>query len=198
MTEVNIAVQDGDFERLESMRDTIGGQADAAKEMAELTGSVPFQLNARNQYALRQQQDLLTDLTAWLYAQADQAQRNGSHNLPSRLFPNLMLRALQDLQFVSIRLLHFPKDYSLGQLTVRAERNIDSPITVLGEARGGVRVPFAKSTILRIGKDCQSLEALRVLDAEDINGLIDEWPDFVDLDRRDASAPDHLQPPRRA
>jgi hypothetical protein len=182
MTEVNIAVQDGDFQRLESIRDTIGGEADAAKEMAELTRSVPFQLNARNQYALRQQQDLLTDLTAWLYAQADQAQRNGSHNLPTRLFPSLMLRALQDLQFVSIRLLHFPKDYSLGQLTIRAERNIDSPAAVLGEARGAVRVPFAKATILRIGKECKSLEALRVLDGEDINGLIDTWPDFVDLD----------------
>jgi hypothetical protein len=181
MTEINIAVQDADTQRLESIRDTIGGDADAAQEMAELTRSVPFQLNARNQYALRQQQDLLTDLTAWVYAQADQALRNLSHNQPTRLFPNLMLRALEDLQSVSIRLLHFPKDYSLGELSVRAERNIDSPRTVLGEARGGVRVPFAKALILRIGKACKSLEALRVLDSEDINGFIDEWPDFVEL-----------------
>jgi hypothetical protein len=180
MAEVNIAFQDGDLRRLEAMERAVQGSVDAAREMAELTRSVPFQLNARNQYALRQQQDLLTDLTAWLYAQVGHA-RLAAPAAPARLHTNLMQRALEDLQHVSIRLLRFPQDSALGQLQVRAERDIDSPFTVLGEAKGAVRVPFAKATILRIRKHCDSLEALRALDPEDINGLIDEWPDFVPL-----------------
>lgn len=179
MTEVNTAAQELDWPRLESMRDTVHGDVDAAPEMAELTRSIAFQLNARNQYALRQQQDLLHDLTDWLYAQAAQAQSSGGHAQPLKRFSDLKLRALEDLQAVSIRLLRFPKDYSVGQLSVRAERNIESPVAVLGEARGAVRVPFARATVLRVGKGCKSLEALSVLDPEDINGLIDEWPDFI-------------------
>ena len=181
MKEVNIAVQDGDYPRLEAMRNTIQGDADAALEMTALTHGVPFQLNARNQYALRQQQDLLIDLTEWLYAQADKAQRTGDHNRPTRLFDDLMLRALHDLQAISVRLVQFPRDAAMGELAVRAERFIDSPVTVLGQAQGMVRVPFTKALLLRISKDCRSLEPLRVLDSEDFNGLIDEWPNFVNL-----------------
>ena len=181
MTEVNIAFGDGDYPRLESIRDTIQGDADAAHEMAELTHSVAFQLNARNQYALRQKQDLLADLTAWLYSQADQAQRTGRHNRPVRPFPNLMLRAMEDLQMVSVRLLQVSPEASLGELSVRAERDTDSPPVLLGEARGVVRVPFARATLLRISRTCQTLEGLNKLDTGDFNGLIDEWPDFVNL-----------------
>ncbi len=179
MTEVNTAAQDGDWRRLEQIRTTVHGQIDATGEMAELTGSIAFQLNARNQYALRQQQELLTDLTAWLYGQAGQAQTASAHTKPVRLFTDLKLRALEDLQSVSIRLLRFPKGYSMGKLSVRAERNIDAPVTMLGDAIGGVRVPFARATVLRVVKGCKSLEPLSVLDPEDINGLIDEWPDFI-------------------
>lgn len=179
MAEVNTAAQDADWQRLEHIKETILGDADATGEMAELTGGVAFQLNARNQYALRQQQDLLTDLTAWLYGKAGQAQTAGDHARPLCLFRDLKLRALEDLQSVSIRLLRFPKGYSLGQLSVRAERNIDSAFSMLGEASGAVRVPFARATVLRVGRDCKSLEPLSVLDPEDINGLIDEWPDFI-------------------
>lgn len=181
MAEVNIAVQDEDQERLEAIRDTTQGSADAAPEMAKLTRSTAFQLNDRNQYALRQQQDLLKDLTDWLYAQANQARRNTLHNRSSQLYSDLMERALDDLQHVSVRLLRFPKDYSLGELSVRDECNIDSPSRVLGPAQGMVRVPFLSAALLRVNKDCKSLEALRVLDGDDINGLIDEWPDFVEL-----------------
>ena len=91
-------------------------------------------------YALRQQQDLLTDLTDWLYAQANQARRNSLQNRSGQLYTDLMSRALDDLQHVSVRLLRFPKDYSLGELSVREERNIDSPTRVLGLAQGMVRV----------------------------------------------------------
>ncbi len=181
MKEVNSAVEDGDYPRLEAMRETIQSDSDAALEMTALTYGVPFQVNARNQYALRQGQDLLTDLTEWLYAQADKAQRTGDHNRPTRSFGDLMLRALEDAQVISVRLVQFPRDATMGQLAVRAQRFIDSPLTVLGQAQGMVRVPFTQALMLRISKDCQSLEPLRVLDAEDFNGLIDEWPDLVNL-----------------
>src|SRR5207253_3667545 len=110
----------------------------------------------RNQYALRQQQDLLADLTSWIYGQAGQAKNNQTHHRPERLFSNLMVRALEDLEAVSIRMLRFPKDVGIGQIQVRAERNIDSPVTILGEARGAVRVPFGRATILRLSKQCKS------------------------------------------
>jgi hypothetical protein len=69
----------------------------------------------------------------------------------------------------------------MGELLVRAERDIDAPVSGVGPARGIIRIPFSKAVILRLDKTCDDLSPLKRLDPEDLHGVIDEWPDFVDL-----------------
>jgi hypothetical protein len=91
-------------------------------------------------------------------------------------------RALADLAALSgSRRLEFPADASMGELSIRAERDIDAPLRVLGAAKGTVLAPFGKAVILRVASGVTDLSTLNRLQPDDLQGFIDEWPDFIQL-----------------
>ncbi len=182
MAQVNVAHQEADVQRLEDTHLAVSGDTDAAQEMTALSHSPAAQLRTRIDYAARHRQDPLGELAAHLQSIALQTQQRGA-SAPRTVdrYSNLIERALADLASIGVRRLAFPVSVSMGEISVRKELDIDAPVTVVGLARGVVSVPFGKSVTLRLGKDCQNLEPLLALDPDDLNGLIDEWPDFVNL-----------------
>jgi hypothetical protein len=182
MAQVNVAHQEADVQRLRDIQLAVSGDTDAAPEMTALSHSPVAQLRTRVEYAARHKQDPLGELVAHLRSTTLQTQRRGaSAPLGVDRYSSLVERALADLAAIGVRRLAFPVSDSMGEISVRKELDIDAPVTVIGLARGVVSVPFGKSVTLRLGKDCRNLEPLLALDPDDLNGLIDEWPDFVNL-----------------
>ncbi|MDE3197623.1 MAG: hypothetical protein KGN84_14840 [Acidobacteriota bacterium] len=162
MVEVNLAYADQDHARLQSIAEALEGKTDAAREMAALVQSPLNQLRSRVKYAARHQRDLIAEIRP--------------HVRPSHFAED----ALHLLSTSITRRLAFPAK-SLGELSVRDELDIDAKSRILGPAQNLVRVPFGKSVILRLANTAADLSPLEDLDPEDLNGLIDEWPDFVNL-----------------
>jgi hypothetical protein len=185
MTEVNIAFEAEDVPRLELLARALDHDenGDAARQLAELSGNPVNELRERTDFALRQGFDLLAELARHLSRQAAEVKQRGARNVPGPgMRTPLIDRALRDLSAViSSRRVVFPGETSMGQLFVRAERDIDDPMILLGEAQGTLAVPIGKSAILRLSSQCTDLSPLRTLDKHDLHGLIDEWPDFVNL-----------------
>jgi hypothetical protein len=182
MAQVNVAYQEADMTRLEGIQRAVSGDTDAAQEMTALSHSPVAQLRTRVEYAARHNHDQLNELAQHLRALTTEVQqRSGFAPEHSNRESGLMQRALADLGSVGVRRLNFPSMKSMGEISVRKELDIDSPVTVVGSACRVVSVPFGKSVLLRLGKECTSLEPLCELDPDDLNGLIDEWPDFVNL-----------------
>lgn len=183
MTEVNLAFHQEDLQRLELLAKALDRDenGDAARQLAELSGSPLNELRERTDYAHRHHHDLIADLAHHLAEQTHETRLRGARAMPnSGLKMSLIDQALSDLAtVVSSRRLMFPADRSMGQLSVRAERNIDAPLKPVGEARGEISIPFGHSAILRLNGQSADLSPLRDLDK---HGLIDEWPDFVRLD----------------
>ena len=185
MTEVNLAHADTDLLKLEILHAALTEPGDVISQLQQLTRTPLAELLERVHYAARHHHDLLADLSARLQEStvdeklraAQSARPAASSGTPA----NLIARALRDLGELSTRRLVFPSDRSMGQLTIRGEFNIDAVPAVLGEARNTVRVPFGKTVVLRLDASCSDLSPLERLDPDDLNGLIDEWPDFVNL-----------------
>jgi hypothetical protein len=182
MTEINVAYRGGDLAVFQILLDSLNGNGDTARELAELAKSPAAELRQRIEYAARRKQDLLAELAAWVQRLTAQERHHGlSPSRPPSRPMNPVSRALRDLSALSnARRLMFP-DRSMGELCLRAVRDIDSPLTVLGPARGSVDVPFGKGVLLRLAKGCTDLSPLTRLDPEDLHGLIDEWPELVVL-----------------
>ena len=185
MTEVNLAFRDEDLPRMELLAGALDRDenGDAAHELAQLSIQPVNELRERAEYASRQKRDLLTELALHLRRRLQEAQQKGAGLVPRPAGAGSLIdRALTDLNSVSsARLLHFPHHKSMGELSQRAERNIDAPLKVLGPAKATVAAPFGKAIILRLNSECTDLTPLDALDPEDLHGLIDEWPDFVNL-----------------
>jgi hypothetical protein len=182
MTEVNIAYKNSDIGVFEILRESPGQAGDASRELAELAKSPAAELRQRIEYAARGKRDLLAELAAWVQRLTAQERHHGLSPLRPLARPlNLIVRALRDLPSLSSsRCLVFP-DQKMGELSLRAVRDIDSPLAVLGPAQGSISVPFGKAVLLRLAKGCTDLSPLARLDPEDLHGLIDEWPDLVVL-----------------
>jgi len=185
MTEVNLAHSAGDLERLEILHGALTETGDVISQHLELTRTPLAELRERVDYASRRQYDLLAQLSNRVQEmtvdekmRVAQSSRSANALRPST---NLVSRALRDLAELSSRRLVFPANQSMGQLSIRGEFNIDEAPAVLGPARGMVGVPFGKTVILRLDAACSDLSPLEYLDPDDLNGLIDEWPDFVPL-----------------
>ncbi len=187
MTEVNLAHADGDLQRLEILQGALNEPGDVISQLQQLTHTPLGELRERVTYAARQQRDLLADLSSRIQELTiDEKMRTAQSSRPqgapaTHASLSLVSRALRDLADLSSRRLIFPAARSMGQLSIRGEFNIDAAPTVLGPARGGVSVPFGKTVILRLDASCSDLSPLERLDPDDINGIIDEWPDFVNL-----------------
>ena len=185
MTEANLAYREQDLGRLEVLERALDHDAngDAARQLAELARSPIAELREQAEYAARHDHDLLRELIAYLGKLEAEAQLRGARLPPSAVHhSNLIARALGDMaRFSPSRRLAFPADASMGELAVRAERDIDAPWTLVGPARGMVRVPFGKAVMLRLDSQSTDLSPLARLDPEDLHGVIDEWPDFVNL-----------------
>lgn len=184
MTEVNLAHSDNDLERLEILQGALTDTGDVVSQQHALIRTPLAELLERVQYAARHQHDLLVDLAKQIEQltvdeklQSAQPSRRVAAAAPA----SLVVRALRDLGDLSARRLVFPAQ-SMGTLSIRGEFNIDAAPAVLGPARGVVGVPFGKTVILRLDANCSDLSPLEKLDPDDLNGLIDEWPDFVSLD----------------
>ncbi len=185
MTEVNLAHAEGDLQRLEILQGALTETGDVLAQQQQLIHTPLAELRERVSYAGRQQHDLLAELAQRIAGltveekmQATQWSRPARATLASG---SLIARALSELAAVSSRRLVFPADRSMGQLTIRGEFDIDAAPALLGAARGTVTAPFGKTVILRLAADCKDLSPLARLDPDDINGLIDEWPDFVPM-----------------
>jgi hypothetical protein len=185
MTEINLAHTDNDPERLEILHEALTETGDVVTQLQHLTRTPVAELHERVDYATRHYHDLLAELAGRIHERTlDEKLRTAQTVLPqsSRFTsPDLIARALRDLAEISTRRLLFPATHSMGQLSIRGEFNIDALPAVLGPARGSVGVLFGKSVILRLDSACSDLSPLDRLDPDDINGLIDEWPDFVQL-----------------
>lgn len=180
MTEVNLAFEAGDLRRLEILHGGLTPNDDAARDLAALAQSPAAGLMQRMEYAARQQRDLPTELSGRLRAltmQEDPA--SASAATPPG---TLMARALLDLTNIShSRKLTLPLDVSMGEIHIRAERDLTSQSVLLGDARGNLNIPYGQTVLLRLNSKCTNLSALDMLDAGDLNGLISEWPNFVNL-----------------
>ena len=182
MTEVNLAHSASDLRRLEILHRALTEPGDAVSQLQELSRTPLEELRERVNYATRQRHDLLAELAHRIHELTlDEKLRTAQSARSSVASGDLITRALRDLSELSSRRLTFPADRSMGQISVRGEFNIDAAPSVLGPARGTVGVPFGKSVILRLAADCTDLSPLLQLDPDDLNGLIDEWPDFVPL-----------------
>ena len=185
MTEVNLAYSEEDLRRMELLAGALDRDenGDAARELAALAVTPINELRERAEYANRQKRDLLTELALHLRRKTMETQQKGAAMLPRPAGEGTLVeRALADLaQVSSSRLLRFPHGGTMGEISVRAERNIDAKITVLGQAQGTVQAPFGKAILLRVNGECSDLTPLLELDPEDLQGFIDEWPDFVNL-----------------
>jgi hypothetical protein len=183
MTEINVAYKEGDPAVFEILQDSMSRNRDTAHELAELVKSPAAELRQRVEYAARRKRDLLGELCNWLQQVTEQERVHGLS--PARLSSRPLspvTRALRDIsKLSSSRHLLFP-DHSMGELWIRAAREIDAPRTVLGQAKGSIDVPFGKAVVLRLTRGCTDLSPLGRLDPEDLHGLIDEWPDLVALD----------------
>lgn len=183
MTEVNLAHSDSDLQRLEILHRALAETGDVISQQQQLTHTPIAQLRERVVYAARHHRDLLAELSNRLQELiVDEKLRAAQTSRPpmnSGEPGDLISRALRDLSDASTRRLVFPPDRAMGQLSVRGEFNIDATPAMLGPARGAVGVPFGKAVILRLDASCSDLAPLARLDPEDLNGLIDEWPDFV-------------------
>jgi hypothetical protein len=185
MTEINIAYRSGDAGVFEILLESLNQSGDTARELAELAKTPLADLRQRIDYGARRKQDLLAELTAWVQRLTAQERHHGlSPSRPSAHPLHPVVRALRDLPALSAlsssRRLVFPEQ-SMGEISLRAVRDIDSPVTVLGPAQRSVEVPFGKAVLLRLAKGCGDLSPLARLDPEDLHGLIDEWPDLVVL-----------------
>ncbi len=184
MTEINLAHTDGDLQRLDILHHALAETGDVVTQLQQLTRTPLAELHERLDYAARHHQDLLLDLAHKLREQTVDEKMNAAqptHRLAQAVPIGLMARVLRDLSAGAARRLVFPSSHSMGQLSIRGEFNIDAAAVTLGPARGVVAVPFGKTVILRLDAECNDLSPLDRLDPDDINGLIDEWPDFVQL-----------------
>jgi len=185
MTEVNLAHSDNDLERLEILHTALTGSGDVISQQQQLTHTPLAELRERIGYAARHRHDLLAELSNRIQElTVDEKLRSAQSSRPvvaSATPSDLISRALHDLAGLSARHLIFPSDHSMGQLSIRGEFNIDAAPALLGPARGPVAVPFGKTVILRLDAACSDLSPLTRLDPDDLNGFIDEWPDFVSL-----------------
>ena len=189
MVEVNLAYADADIRRLRLLegaliRDEIG---DAAQDLAALAASPINELRERVEYAARHDKDLLKQLSSYLLKHIEEAFKAGPRLLPQTVqHANLVERARADLQaFSHARQLPFPELRTMGEISIRPIRDIDTPATVVGQAKGLVNIPHGKAVILRLSSQCKDLKALDRLDPGDLQGLIDEWPDFVNFGDED-------------
>ncbi len=185
MVEVNLAYQDADIRRLRLLeqaleRDETG---DAARQLAELVASPINELRERVEYATRHDKDLLRQLSGYLLKQMEEAFQMGPRLIPvASRFSNLVERARADLGTLSSsRQLQFSELRNMGEISIRAMRDIDAPLTPVGKAQGLVNVPHGKAVILRLSNQCKDLKQLEKLDPGDLQGFIDEWPDFVNF-----------------
>lgn len=191
MTEVNLAHADGDLKRLEILHRALTESGDVISQLQQLTHTPLTELRERVDYAARHRYDLLAELSKRIQeltvdeklrvAQSSRPAGAAGAGAPSAPSTSLIVRALRDLSELSTRRLVFPADQPMGQLSIRGEFDIDAVPTVLGPARGTVGIPFGKTVILRLDANCSDLSPLARLDPDDLNGLIDEWPDFVNL-----------------
>lgn len=185
MTEVNLAHSEGNLRKLEILQTSLTEPGDVISQLRQLTHTPLAELRERVSYAARHHRDLLAQLADHIHELTiDERLRAAQSSRPATSAPpreNLIARALRDLANLSTRRLDFPADRSMGQITVRGEFNIDAAPAPLGAARGAVVVPFSKTVILRLNAECSDLSPLDRLDPDDLNGLIDEWPDFVNL-----------------
>lgn len=185
MTEVNLAYHEGDLRRLEILETALDHDqnGDAARQLAELARSSLARLREQDEYEARHKRDLLGGLAAYVGRLIEDARQRGPRMLPtSSRQATLVDRAVADLAtFNSSRRLAFPSDRSMGELSMRAERDINAPVQALGAARGAISAPFGKALILRLDSTCDDLAPLAQLDPGDLQGIIDEWPDFVNL-----------------
>jgi len=184
MTEINLAHSEGDLQRLEILHHALADNGDVVSQLQSLTRTPLAELHERVEYAARHRQDLIAELAHRVHEMTIEEKLQAaqpSHHVVTARTVDPMARALNDLAGISARRLVFPADRSMGQLSVRGEFNIDAAPVVLGAARGSVPVPFGKTVILRLDAKCSDLSPLAKLDPDDINGLIDEWPDFVPL-----------------
>ncbi len=182
MTEVNLAHSDGDLERLEILHTALIETGDVISQQQQLSRTPLAELGERVTYAARRHHELLAELANRIHELTmDEKLRTAQSSRTAGGAPptNLIARALRDLADLSARRLIFPAAQSMGQLSIRGEFNIDATPTVLGPARGIVAVPFGKTVILRLDAACSNLSPLEQLHPDDLNGFIDEWPDFV-------------------
>ncbi len=185
MTEANLAYHEKDIRRLELLSGSLDEDenGDAAQNLAALAGTPLNELRERTDYAARQKRDLLEELAHYIGNRTlDTRQKGAAMVFRPATGRSLVERALVDLAHVSSsRALRFPEGAGMGDLFFRAERDIDARLVALGKAQGTVRAQFGKSIILRIGSDCRDLTPLLQLNPDDLQGFIDEWPDFVIL-----------------
>jgi len=185
MTEINLAHANKDLEHLEILHEALAETGDVTAQLQQLTRTPLAELHERIDYAARHHHDLLAELASLIHDRTlDEKLRTAQSSRPrsaSVIPADLVARGLRDLAGLSTRRLVFPATHSMGQLSVRGEFNIDAAPAILGHARGSVGVPFAKSVILRLDAACSDLSPLDRLDPDDLNGFIDEWPDFVPL-----------------
>lgn len=185
MVEVNLAHKDGDLGRLQLLEKALDNDpnGDAARELALLAASTTNELRERVEYAGRKEKDLLKQLSAHLLKQMEEAFTLGARLVPVPVpQPGMIERAKADLgKFSQTRQLQFLELKNMGEISIRALRDIDAPSTPLGQAKGLVHAPFGKAVILRLSNQCKDLRPLVRLDPDDLQGFIDEWPDFVNL-----------------
>jgi hypothetical protein len=189
MTEINLAHANNDPEHLEVLHEALTETGDVITQLQHLTRTPLAELHERIDYASRHHHDLLAELASLIRERTlEEKLRTAQSARPTSSSPapgDLIARALRDLAKLlkqsSTRRLVFPATHSMGQLSIRGEFDIDAAPVLLGPARGSVGVPFGQSVILRLDAACSDLSPLEHLDPDDLNGFIDEWPDFVPL-----------------
>lgn len=184
MTDVNLAFEDQDLRRLQLLAGALDHDenGDAARQLAAVSVTPVNELRERAEYAARQNHDLLAELAASVARQSAAVKERGATYLHPETPLSLVERALADPAVTAYsRCLRFPAQISMGELTVRAERDIDAPLSLPVPAQGALTVPFGKAVILRLSSGSTDLSPLLALDREDLHGVIDEWPAFVSL-----------------
>ncbi|MEX2264322.1 MAG: hypothetical protein WD696_20375 [Bryobacteraceae bacterium] len=98
---------------------------------------------------------------------------------------DLIARGLTDLAGLEGRLVLFPQDRPVGELSIRDQNNIQARRETLGAAWGPVVTPRGKALLFHPDPQCIDFSWLAGLRSGDLHGFLDEWPRFAGIGDRD-------------